>query len=219
MPATTPIYGFPYPLGTDPLGQGAQDIQDLATAVESKFVSSDASMGLIKITPTSVTGTGASIAANGDVVVISGSNSFVVNGIFNATYLSYRIMISEYTASTDAGIIVAMGSAIGGTSHNWAGPSFSATTMTQGGATATTNWDIGIVAGAGLTSGCAMDIYNPFTVSETSFNSLSVDSRGSFQGRIRVGGVSGNTSYTGMAFATNTGANFTSVRVSVYGYN
>jgi len=218
MPANTPIYGFPYPLGTDPLGQGAQDIQDLATAVESKFVSSDASMGLVKITPTSVTGTGASIAANGDVVVTSGSNSFVVNGIFSATYFSYRIMISEYTSSFDAGIIVAMGSAIGGTSHNWAGPSFNASTMTQGGATSTTNWDIGIVASVGLTSGCAMDIYNPFTVSETTFNSLSVDSRGSFEGRIRAGGVSGNTSYTGMAFATNTGANFTSVRVSVYGY-
>jgi len=37
MPASTPIYGFPYPLGTDPVGQGAQDIEDLATAVETQF--------------------------------------------------------------------------------------------------------------------------------------------------------------------------------------
>lgn len=35
MPSSTPIYGFPYPLGTDPLGQGAQDIENLATAVET----------------------------------------------------------------------------------------------------------------------------------------------------------------------------------------
>jgi hypothetical protein len=35
MPANTPIYGFPYPLGTDPVSQGDNDIRALAEDIES----------------------------------------------------------------------------------------------------------------------------------------------------------------------------------------
>lgn len=34
MPATTPIYSLPYPLATDPVAEGAQQIQALAEALE-----------------------------------------------------------------------------------------------------------------------------------------------------------------------------------------
>ena len=35
MPGSTPIYGFPYPLGTDPVRDGDNVIQNLATDVEN----------------------------------------------------------------------------------------------------------------------------------------------------------------------------------------
>lgn len=37
MPANTPIFGFPYPLGSDPVRNGADDIRDLALAVETEI--------------------------------------------------------------------------------------------------------------------------------------------------------------------------------------
>ena len=99
MPASTPIYGFPYPLGTDPVGQGAQDIKDLATAVETKFVSSDASMGLVKITPTSVTGAGASITSSGSVA-LTANNSVTINGCFTSQFKQYRVFYLGVSVNT-----------------------------------------------------------------------------------------------------------------------
>jgi hypothetical protein len=37
MPAETPVYHWPYPVQTDPIWQGAQQMQALATAIESTF--------------------------------------------------------------------------------------------------------------------------------------------------------------------------------------
>jgi hypothetical protein len=37
MPGATPTYGFPYPLGGDPLGDGENAIQELAEALEEFF--------------------------------------------------------------------------------------------------------------------------------------------------------------------------------------
>ncbi|WP_330182827.1 hypothetical protein OHB26_03690 [Nocardia sp. NBC_01503] len=37
MPAETPIYHWPYPVATDPIYQGAQQMQSLATAIEATF--------------------------------------------------------------------------------------------------------------------------------------------------------------------------------------
>ena len=38
MPANTPIYGFPYPLGSDPVRDGDNDIRALAESVENELV-------------------------------------------------------------------------------------------------------------------------------------------------------------------------------------
>ncbi|MBF6483838.1 hypothetical protein IU431_06660 [Nocardia otitidiscaviarum] len=37
MPGETPIYHWPYPVATDPIYQGAQQMQNLATAIEATF--------------------------------------------------------------------------------------------------------------------------------------------------------------------------------------
>jgi hypothetical protein len=83
MPASTPIYGFPYPLGTDPVGQGAQDIQDLATAVESQF------------------NLGNEIYTS---AVISGqTGSFATNMVFNAATIT--VPVGKWLVSAGAWIL------------------------------------------------------------------------------------------------------------------
>jgi hypothetical protein len=49
MPGTTPIYGFPYPLATDFVKDGAGTIEDLADAVELEIASLSGSVGLVSI--------------------------------------------------------------------------------------------------------------------------------------------------------------------------
>ncbi|MBF6085302.1 hypothetical protein IU485_28435 [Nocardia cyriacigeorgica] len=45
MPGQTPVYGFPYPLGTEPVAQGDNVIQSLATAVETTLQNNDFTPG------------------------------------------------------------------------------------------------------------------------------------------------------------------------------
>ena len=47
MPANTPIYGFPYPLGTDPVSQGDNDIRALAEDVETVIAANTPGLVLI----------------------------------------------------------------------------------------------------------------------------------------------------------------------------
>jgi hypothetical protein len=90
MPASTPIYGFPYPLGTDPVGQGAQDIQDLATAVESVL---DKYAGLVKVVPTSATN--GTIDARGNVSIGNSVSEVFIGGAFTSRYANYLLTISD----------------------------------------------------------------------------------------------------------------------------
>ena len=96
MPSSTPIYGFPYPLGTDPVGQGAQDIEDLATAVENYL---DIYQGLVKVVPTgAVNGT---VLSNGDVQVGTMVSYVSVIGAFSASYNNYIIQIAGLSVTSN----------------------------------------------------------------------------------------------------------------------
>jgi hypothetical protein len=72
---TTPG-GLPYPSGTDPVANGAQDIQDLAEAVETF-------PGLRRI-------------AGGTQ---SGTTALNVDSVFSNAYLNYRLLLSEIKIS------------------------------------------------------------------------------------------------------------------------
>jgi hypothetical protein len=107
MPANTPIYNFPYPLGTDPVSQGDNDIRALAEDVETVIAPIDDKLG-----------SGVSLASGasaGSVIVADGLGgsawqaptaglvhvgSFTANGtsralvcdnIFTSQYDTYRI--------------------------------------------------------------------------------------------------------------------------------
>lgn len=49
MPGSTPIYGFPYPLGSDPVKDGDNVIQSLATDVENQMLTNVGNAALVKI--------------------------------------------------------------------------------------------------------------------------------------------------------------------------
>jgi hypothetical protein len=218
MPASTPIYGFPYPLGTDPVTNGAQDIQNLATAVEGTIGSV---VGLVKIVPSSVTGTGASVASNGDIVVTNGGTDFTVNGIFSALYQNYLFTVCDFRASGATGLFVSMGTSKSGTSHKFGGITISSggavTSDSSAGANA---FSTGIVTrGVADSAGGEFKLYGPFLAVETSFTTSGSDSDNSGLGRFGGGRHMIDASYTAVIFSTFSTPTVTSCRVSVYGYN
>jgi hypothetical protein len=90
MPGTTPVYGFPYPEPTDlvadypALGQQlAEDIEDVLPTVG----------GLAPAAPTSIANSGGSASTTGNTTTFSGVSSISLNGVFNADYNNYRIVL------------------------------------------------------------------------------------------------------------------------------
>lgn len=84
-------YGFPYPLSSEPVANGASNIQSLADAVDSK-------MGLFKVIPTGAIG--GTVTSDGDVSVNSAVGSVTVQGAFSALYDNYLISYSGGKGST-----------------------------------------------------------------------------------------------------------------------
>ena len=80
---TTPG-GLPYPSGTDPVANGAQDIQDLAEAVE-------ANSGLWKI-------------ASGTATLSTSATN--ITGIFSSQYSNYRVILNMTASSTTNNFIM-----------------------------------------------------------------------------------------------------------------
>lgn len=223
MPSSTPIYGFPYPLGTDPVGQGAQDIEDLATAVEQYL---ETYQGLVKIVPSSVSGTGTSISPTGTITVASGSTTFTITDCFNANFEAYQIVFSDMTLSVDAGINVQLRTSAGSTSNTgyyWGwliGSGFYSGTGTQAQSSANQgSHDPRILADSGGGSGAILNVFNPFLSKRTSFSTSGADAR---IGGASVFGASGfhnvSTSYTSLVVNSG-GASFVRCRVAIYGYN
>lgn len=86
MPGYTPNYSFPYPLGTDPVRDGDDVIQQFADQVDLELVNLNsvlAGYGVLVRTPSSVGGTGVSLV--GAKIVVSGATSIQVNGVFGGS--------------------------------------------------------------------------------------------------------------------------------------
>ena len=101
-------YGFPYPLSSEPVANGAANIQSLASAVDSK-------MGLFKIIPTGATN--GSVTSDGDVTINSAVSSVTVSGAFSSLFDAYRIIVSGGSASTSVEISIRLGSV--STNYKW----------------------------------------------------------------------------------------------------
>lgn len=75
---TTPTYSWPYPEPTDPVANGAQDIEDLALAVESTVSGLTLDGGLTLVTSS----------------IFSGVSTVSIDNVFTSDYQTYKIVFS-----------------------------------------------------------------------------------------------------------------------------
>ena len=177
-------------------------------------------VGMWKITPT-VSGTGVSVASNGDVVLAAAPEPYIT--AFNADYLNYRIIcqLTAFSGST-ASLTVRMAS---GTSANTTAANYrnvgyeagysSASLSAVGNNGATAGWNVGRVDASGQTSGFIMDIQSPFATEYTQYSSVFRDFgvAGYQSGYLQV-----TTSYN--TFNPRIGGSSTMTgRIEIYGYN
>jgi hypothetical protein len=90
MPANTPIYGFPYPLGTDPVSQGDNDIRALAEDVETVIATQASSVGLLHVGSFSATNT---------------SRALLCDNVFTSAFDMYKIVVELISFSNNNTLI------------------------------------------------------------------------------------------------------------------
>jgi len=211
--------GLPYPENSDFVADGAMAIKDLAEKVDLRS-------GLIKIVPSSVSGTGASINARGSVAVSSGGTSVSIEGVFSSDFDAYEIIVSNLRFSAGDNLIFRL--RVSGTDANSA---YYYTTI-DGGASYSGSGTVGssanqsslitqIVATNVATASGRLFVINPAIAEETTLQAYGVDPRTNGAGRAGQGGFhNANTAYTGFTFATLGGtATITNAKISIYGYN
>jgi len=89
MPASTPIYGLPYPLDTDPVPVAPQNIQDLALTVEGIF---DTVVGMRRVIPSPSGHTNITFNSRGVGTPSTGVSTFTVNNVFTTEFRTYRLI-------------------------------------------------------------------------------------------------------------------------------
>lgn len=207
--------------------------RDIANVLSSSTnIALDSEMGLSLITPTSITATGGSgSTSTTGAVSFTGASSISINDVFSATYDFYKIIIVAENSSGQWQLnfrLRVSGSDNSSSNYYWSGfyQTFASATPalnTQGSNGLTTSFQIGNTSSPSATLGnqVIVEIGNPFTTSETTFNSSGVGyetSPGvSSSNRFTYGGMTSvTTSYTGFTIFPQS-ANI-SGSVSVYGY-
>jgi hypothetical protein len=199
MPASTPIYGFPYPLGTDPVANGAQDIQNLATSVETTVNK----VGLWLI----------------NTFTNSNTTSITCNDVFSSQFRNYRVMhVSTGGAGATAAATLQFNIAGVPTATTYAWHEINSTNTagpTRVYLATQTSMRIGYFS-SGI-SNFALDIYEPNISGSTSLLSsfVSWGSTANIGGTIQGSQLSASA-FTG--FAVSCANAFTGV-IKVYGYN
>lgn len=200
---TTPTYSWPYPEATDPVANGAQDIEDLALAVEST-VSGLSEGGLVFISRTTI----------GSAV-----SSVTVSGAFSTDYDNYKIVVNLDSASTNSYLNVTIGSAATGyyrTTTSGITYAASGSGIVAYGASNATSWTNMIPYDPDGT-GSVLEIQAPFLTLETKLQAMisTASSGGGFYGG--GGFLNDTTSHTSITFATSSGT-VSGGTIDVYGY-
>jgi hypothetical protein len=182
-------------------------------------------VGMWKITPTSVTGTGASIQSDGSVLVASGGTTFTILGAFPTDFQVFDVVINDYTLSGDAGCNFQLrtgvttsntgyyfGNVFGSGFYNGTGSSFSSLANQ-------TSFDPRMISGTGGGGGGRITLYNVNLAKPTGVTVQATDPRVGGSAMFSSSGYhSVATAYDQIVFNVS-GVNFTRARVSIYGYN
>lgn len=198
MPANTPIFNFPYPLGTDPVAQGDNDIRALAEDVET--VMDSVGMWLVKT-----------------VTVGNGVSTIPVTDCFSANYANYLVVMNNVDASVDENSYYMTLSGSTGSTYRSAIKWTAFGTGTVGGAQ-NNNSSAGLFLGLSSidnNTDFSADITSPFLAQRTGMTVQSTTNNYMVYG----GGIDTNAvSHTGFTIVPSAAFTFTGGTIRVYGY-
>jgi hypothetical protein len=198
-------YGFPYPQSTEPVANGAQNIQDLASAVDSKI-------GFFKIIPTgAVNGT---VSPDGDVTIGSGVGSVTVQGAFSSLFDNYKMIYQTGDASSIAILYMKFNNSTGSTYSYGGGYTLFGITSFVGEQENNTSNGIRIGNTNVDLSSTVTEIISPFLATPTHVMSQHADHQ---YFSVRGGRDSNAASQTGFSLVAGAGT-LTGGIIRVYGY-
>ena len=210
---STSKMGIPYPAATDYVSDGATDMQAIADQVDLRS-------GLVKIVPT-VSGTGTSVATNGDVTLTAAPEPYIT--CFTDNFAHYRIT-GNFTAFTSAIANIAIRLANGTTPNNTAANyrdtfqdiSFATAALgnfSNNGTTASIR--VGRTTTSAQYSSFVFDILSPKETKNTMVTGTGLDGDVSFR---YAGLLTVATAYDGFNLRINGTSTLTGT-IRVYGYN
>jgi hypothetical protein len=204
MPANTPIYNFPYPLGTDPVSQGDNDIRALAEDVETVIDNTQSQIGLWKVAS----------------VTLSGS-SVSIDNCFTNDYKNYKIVLSGVLTSGAAQAfyrVRASGSDANTNIYRWAynGLLSSGSTSNSVDAGSTIGF-FGVNIGTTIHACLEFNIYNPAQPIITGGTGVAQSFDGAWLFRHGGCAVGTSVSYDGITFLTNSAVTFSAGIATIYG--
>jgi hypothetical protein len=189
---TTPG-GLPYPLGTDPVANGAQDIQDLAEAV-------DPGLGLWLVKTVTIGTTVASVP---------------VTDAFSADFNNYKIVVIGGVGSTTSSLRLTLGTT--STGYYWSGffVTYASTTVLGQRAANSNNFYAGAMSTSNLNAN--IELRSPNLAKTTSFSENSALHLTTGDGGANTGYLNDTTQYTSFTIAAASGT-MTGGTIRVYGY-
>jgi hypothetical protein len=206
MPTVTPNYGWPVPLSTDYVKDGASAIEALGDAIDATVFGIKSGLTLINTTS------------------FSAVASQSINDVFSATYDNYKIFIEIDTVSAPGGTGIDFRLRVGGADNSSANYfnqriTGNASSVTASGANTADNRWASLVeydnTGMSTFSG---DLFSPFRTAVTSLVGIGQFkyATGALWERFASGQTTVTTSYTGFTILPPGGT--ITGRVRVYGY-
>jgi hypothetical protein len=200
MATTTPNYGWPVPTSTDLVKDGATAIEALGDAIDATVFGLPATgFALIK---TQTIGT-----------TVASVN---VTSAFSTTYDAYKIIITGGVGSASHNLALQLGATVTGYYAGYINANYATGSITGDKDNNAASFTL---AGYGTANVLHLnvDLQNPFTAKNTTFqsyNSLTTTGAG---GRLATGYLANTTSYTDFTLTPSTGT-LTGGTIRVYGY-
>jgi hypothetical protein len=180
-------------------------------------------VGLWKITPTAVSGTGATIQSDGSVLVVSGGTTFTITNCFTTDFQVYQVIINDLTLSSitsvDFQLRTATTTSATGyyTSNAFISAQYGGTTYSGTSAANATTFGTRMISTTSGGGGGKITFFNPFLATSTGIMTEVFDPRTGGAAIIQTSGFH-NVAASHPSLVLNSAANFTKCRVSVYGY-
>jgi hypothetical protein len=148
--------------------------------------------------------------------------SVQVDNCFSSAFQNYQVVLSGVTFSTDAGMIVRIGTTASNTAYYFCqsfGPGgYSGSSIQIDARANTTFFEVGCTSDSTHQAGAVFHLENPFNTVNTNLQALGTDARtGGAGARIVTGFLNNTTSYSGLYFQPSAGT-ITAGTVRIYGY-